>query len=96
MKNVIQAKLSPLPAFNKGNDGLNKKLNEFEESKAKKLQEYREMILKMKKEKRQKEENEVDDILGGGTKKMSEEDKKRLTLRKQLAEKLKAKLSIRK
>ena len=96
MKNVIQAKLSPLPAFNKGNEGLNKKLNEFEESKAKKLQEYREMILKMKKEKRQKEENEVDDILGGGTKKMSEEDKKRLSLRKQLAEKLKSKLSIRK
>jgi len=96
MKNVIQAKLNPLPAFNKGNEGLNKKLNEFEESKAKKLQEYREMILKMKKEKRQKEENEVDDILGGGTKKMSEEDKKRLTLRKQLAERLKNKLSIRK
>ena len=95
-KNVIQAKLAPLPAFNKGNEGLNKKLNEFEESKAKKLQEYREMILKMKKEKRQKEENEVDDILGGGTKKMSEEDKKRLSLRKQLAEKLKSKLSIRK
>ena len=95
-KNVIQSKVSPLPAFNKGNEGLNKKLNEFEESKAKKLQEYREMILKMKKEKRQKEENEVDDILGGGTKKMSEEDKKRLTLRKQLAERLKSKLSIRK
>ena len=95
-KNVIQSKVSPLPAFNKGNEGLNKKLNEFEESKAKKLQEYREMILKMKKEKRQKEENEVDDILGGDTKKMSEEDKKRLALRKQLAERLKSKLSIKK
>lgn len=96
MKNVIQTKLAPLPAFNKANEGLNKKLNEFEENKAKKLQEYREMILKMKKEKRQKEENEVDDIFGGDTKKMSEEDKKRLNLRKQLAEKLKSKLSIRK
>ncbi len=96
MKNVIQSKLAPLPAFNKGNEGLNKKLNDFEESKAKKLQEYREMILKMKKDKRQKEENEVDDIFGGDAKKMSEEDKKRMSLRKQLAEKLKSKLTIKK
>ena len=64
MKNILQEKLPPLPAFNaKANESLNKKLNEFEESKAKKLQEYREMILKMKKEKREKEEKEVDDIL---------------------------------
>ena len=97
MKNLLQSK--PLPVFNaKGNEGLNKKLNEFEESKAKKLQEYREMILKMKKEKRQKEENEVDDILNAGTggEKVSEEDQKRANMRKQLADKLKSKLNLKK
>lgn len=98
MKNILQTKLSPLPTFNaKGNEGLNKKLSELEESKAKKLQEYREMILKMKKEKRQKEETETDDIFGGGDgKKMTEEDKKRLSLRKQLADKLKSRLNVKK
>ena len=61
---------------------MNKKLNELELNKAKKLQEYREIILKMKKEKRLKQENEVDDILkvGGNAApeqtKMSEEEKK--------------------
>lgn len=90
MQNLASQKLAPLPNFT-GNDNLNKKLNEFEQNKAKKLQEYREMILKMKKEKRQKEESEADDILKVGEGKMSEEDQKRLNLRKQLAEKLKAK-----
>ena len=97
MKNIASNKLAPLPNFTASNEGLNKKLNEFEQNKAKKLQEYREMILKMKKEKRQKEENEVDDILKvGGEAKMSEEEKKKLNLRKQLADKLKAKLNIKK
>ena len=98
MKNIMQQKLAPLPAFNaKANEGLNKKLNELEESKAKKLQEYREMILKMKKEKRQKEEDEVDDILNvGGEKKMSDVEQKRINMRKQLADKLKSKLNIKK
>ena len=101
MKNIASQKLAPLPNFSAGNESLNKKLNEFEQNKAKKLQEYREMILKMKKEKRQKEENEVDDILkvGGnapGEVKMSEEEQKKLNMRKQLADKLKAKLNIKK
>ena len=97
MKNIASQKLTPLPNFTSNNEGLNKKLNEFEQNKAKKLQEYREMILKMKKEKRQKEENEVDDILKvGGEAKMSEEEQKKLSLRKQLADKLKAKLNIKK
>ena len=100
MKNLATQKLAPLPNFSagSGNDTLNKKLNELEQNKAKKLQEYREMILKMKKEKRLKEENEADDILkvGGNAApeqpKMSEEEQKKLSLRKQLADKLKAKL----
>ena len=56
------------------------------------------MILKMKKEKRQKEENEVDDILNAGTggEKVSEEDQKRANMRKQLADKLKSKLNLKK
>ena len=78
MKNIASQKLAPLPNLTAGNEGLNKKLNEFEQNKAKKLQEYREMILKMKKEKRQKEANEVDDILKvGGEAKMSEEEQKK-------------------
>ena len=98
MKNLLQQKSSPTPVFNnQGNESLNKKLNEIEANKAKKLQEYREMILKMKKEKRQKEETETDDIFGGGDgKKMTEEDKKRLSLRKQLADKLKSRLNVKK
>ena len=96
MKSLPNQKLST-PSFSAGDENLNKKLNEFEQNKANKLKEYREMILKMKKEKRQKEENEVDDILklGGsvsGEPKMSEEEQKKLSLRKQLADKLKAKL----
>ena len=97
MKNIATQKLAPLPNFTASNEGLNKKLNEFEQNKAKKLQEYREMILKMKKEKRQKEENEVYDILKvGGDAKMSEEEQKKLNMRKQLADKLKAKLAFKK
>ena len=94
MKNLANQNL---PNFSAGNENLNKKLNEFEQNKAQKLQEYREMILKMKKEKRQKEENELDDILkvGGpgaeGQPKLSEEEQKKLNMRKQLAERLKAK-----
>ena len=96
-KKVKNLESQKLPNFNAGDENLNKKLNEFEQNKANKLKEYREMILKMKKEKRQKEENEVDDILklGGsvsGEPKMSEEEQKKLSLRKQLADKLKAKL----
>ena len=95
MKNLASQNL---PNFSAGNENLNKKLNEFEQNKAKKLQEYREMILKMKKENRQKKEDEVDDILkvGGsvaqGQPKLSEEEQKKLNMRKHLADKLKAKL----
>ena len=96
MQSILHSKEQPLPAFNSnGNETLNKKLNELEESKAKKLQEYRETILKIRKEKRQKEENEVDNILGG-EQKISNDDKNRVTLRKVLAEKLKSKLFIKK
>ena len=95
LKFSVNQKLAPLPNFtpsfkNEGDNTMNKKLNEIEEAKAKKLKEYREMIIKMKKEKRQEEEKE-EDILNP-----TEEDKKRIDLRKKLAEKLKAKLSINK
>ena len=99
MQNLASQKMAQ-PNFTANNESLNKKLNELEQNKAKKLQEYREMILKMKKEKRQKEENEVDDILkvggGPGENKMSEEEQKKLSLRKQLAQKLKANLNVKK
>ena len=95
LKFSVNQKLAPLPNFtptfkNEGDSAMNKKLNEIEESKAQKLKEYREMIIKMKKEKREKEEKE-EDILNP-----TEEDKKRIDLRKQLADKLKAKLSLKK
>ena len=95
MKNIMQTKMAPVPLTNaKGSEGLNKKLNEFEESKAKKLQEYREMILKMRKEKRQ---NELDNILNAGNdQKVSEEEQKRIDMRKQLAERLKSRLNVKK
>ena len=95
MKNVMQAKLAPIPLSNtKASEGLNKKLNEFEESKAKKLQEYREMILKMRKEKRQ---SELENIKAEAKEqKVSEEEQKRIDMRKQLAERLKSRLNIKK
>jgi len=95
MKNIMQTKMAPVPLTNaKGSEGLNKKLNEFEESKAKKLQEYREMILKMRKEKRQ---NELDNILNAGNdQKVPEEEQKRIDMRKQLAERLKSRLNVKK
>ena len=96
MQTILSTNEQPQPTFNvKNNETLNKKLNEFEESKNQKFQQYRESILKMKKEKRQKEENEVDDLLGGEQKK-SNGDENRITLRKQLAEKLKSRAFIKK
>ena len=45
MKNIVQKK----PVFSdKGNESLNKKLEEMEANKAKALQQYREMLMKMK------------------------------------------------
>ena len=64
MKNIIEMKKSPVPIFNdKSNEALNKKLEEMEANKEKTFQQYRELILKMKKEKRHQEESEGGDIL---------------------------------
>ena len=98
MKNIVQKK----PVFSdKGNESLNKKLEEMEANKAKALQQYREMLMKMKKEKRHQEENEGTDVFSLGMEekgkenpgtKVSEEDNEKLRQKKLLAEKLKAKL----
>ena len=92
-KNIINTKidLPPLafkPNFNgpKNNSNINNNLNNLEAEKARKLKEYREMILRMRKEKRQKEE---DDLFNNNDKPLTEEEKRRLALRKQLAAKLK-------
>jgi len=100
MKNIVQKKVTPV--FNdKGNESLNKKLEEMEANKAKALQQYREMLMKMKKEKRHQEEKEGTDIFSMGMEekgkenpgtKTSEEEDEKLKQKKLLAEKLKAKL----
>ena len=102
MKNIIQTKKIPAPVFNdKTNESLNKKLEEMEANKEKTFQQYREMILKMKKEKRHQEEKEGGDILAFGMDekekdknlpKMSAEELEKLKKKKLLAEQLKAKL----
>ena len=102
MKNIIQTKKIPAPVFNdKANESLNKKLEEMEANKEKTFQQYREMILKMKKEKRHQEEKEGGDILAFGMEekekdknlpKMSPEELEKLKKKKLLAEQLKAKL----
>ncbi len=102
MKNIIQTKKIPTPVFSdKANESLNKKLEEMEANKEKTFQQYREMILKMKKEKRHQEEKEGGDILAFGTDekekdknlpKMSPEELEKLKKKKLLAEQLKAKL----
>ena len=102
MKNILQNK--PGPIINtKANESLNKKLEEIEANKAKNLQQYREMIMKMKKEKRHQEEIEGKDSLfigedekeKGKGKEQPKETAEEIEKRKRnmsLAEKLKAKL----
>ena len=104
MKNIVQNKLSTVPVFtDKKNESLNKKLDEMEANKNKTLQEYREMILRMKKEKRHQEENEGTDILSYGLDdkdkqkgkeepKLTEEEKQKMKNKKSLADRLKANL----
>ena len=102
MKNILQTKKAPIPVFNdKANESLNKKLEEMEANKEKTFQQYREMILKMKKEKRHQEEKEGGDILSMGMEekekeknapKLSPEEEEKLRKKKLLAEQLKAKL----
>ncbi len=78
-----------LPVFSGGrgtlSSTLNKSLNDIEAEKARKLREYREMIINMRLEKRKKKE-ELDNNNSN-----NEEEKRRLALRMQLAEKLKKK-----
>lgn len=70
------------------NESLTKKLNELEIEKRKKLVEYREMLLKMRKEqRREKETNVQKDILEDDA--INDEMKRKRELRIQLAEKLK-------
>ena len=92
-KNIINTKIDLpslvfKPNFNgpKNNSNINNNLNNLEAEKARKLKEYREMILRMRKEKRQKEE---DDLFNNNDKPLTEEEKRRFALRKQLAAKLK-------
>ena len=104
MKNIVKTKKIPAPVFNdKANESLNKKLEEMEANKEKTFQQYREMILKMKKEKRHQEEKEGGDILAMGMEekekekeknvpKLSPEEEEKLKKKKLLAEQLKAKL----
>ena len=104
MKNIVQTKKTPVPVFtDKANEALNKKLEEMEANKQKTFQQYREMILKMKKEKRHQEEKEGGDILAMGMEekekekeknvpKLSPEEEEKLKKKKLLAEQLKAKL----
>jgi len=92
-KNIVNKKLDlpPLvfkPNFNgpKNNSNLNNNLNNLEAEKTRKLKEYREMVLRMRKEKREKEE---EDLFNNDDKPLTDEEKRRLALRKQLAAKLK-------
>ena len=71
-----------------GETSLKNSLNELEREKQRKLREYKEMIMKMKKDQRkEKEIKPEDDILND--KDLNDEVKRRLALRRQLAEKLK-------
>ena len=77
MKNIVQTKKTPVPVFtDKANEALNKKLEEMEANKQKTFQQYREMILKMKKEKRHQEEKEGGDILAMGMEEKEKEKEK--------------------
>ena len=81
-KNVI---LPPNTNSGRGtlSNTLNKNLNDLETEKVRKLREYREMILNIEREKRKKKEEFEN------TNNMNDEEKRRLALRMQLAEKLK-------
>lgn len=71
-----------------GDQALKNSLNELEREKQRKLKEYKEMIMRMKKEQRkEKEVRPEDDILNDQD--LNDEVKRKLALRRQLAEKLK-------
>ena len=71
-----------------GDQALKNSLNELEREKQRKLKEYKEMIMRMKKEQRkEKEVRPDDDILNDQD--LNDEVKRKLALRRQLAEKLK-------
>ena len=71
-----------------GDQALKKSLNELEREKQRKLKEYKEMIMRMKKDQRkEKEVKPEDDILNDQD--LNDEVKRKLALRRQLAEKLK-------
>ena len=71
-----------------GDKALKNSLNELEREKQRKLKEYKEMIMRMKKDQRkEKEVKPEDDILNDQD--LNDEVKRKLALRRQLAEKLK-------
>lgn len=71
-----------------GDQALKNSLNELEREKQRKLKEYKEMIMRMKKDQRkEKEVKPEDDILNDQD--LNDEVKRKLALRRQLAEKLK-------
>lgn len=75
-------------AIKVGDQSLKNSLNELEREKQRKLREYKEMIMRMKKEQRkEKEVKPEDDILNDQD--LNDEVKRKLALRRQLAEKLK-------
>ena len=96
LKYEVEKKATPLSsnftaeenAKRVGETSLKNSLNELEREKQRKLREYKEMIMKMKKNQRkEKEIRPEDDILND--KDLNDEVKRRLALRRQLAEKLK-------
>lgn len=96
LKYEVEKKATPLSsnftaeenAKRVGETSLKNSLNELEREKQRKLREYKEMIMKMKKDQRkEKEIKPEDDILND--KDLNDEVKRRLALRRQLAEKLK-------
>ena len=80
LETEVNKKIGSVIEKNDDNDELIQKNLEIEKERMEQLKKYREMILKMKKERRQKEEEEY----------LTQEQQRRLEARKELAEKLKA------
>lgn len=72
------------------NEELARKYQELQKEKESKLKDYRDLILKMKKDKRTAEkEKEKEDLFEINENQLSDDVKKRINMRKQLADKLK-------
>jgi hypothetical protein len=87
--NTIKVNKEMMGEVEKGNEELAKKYEQIQKEKNEKLKDYRDMILKMKKEKRGAEKEKEENLYGVDESQLPEDVKKRMKMRQDLANRLK-------